>query len=101
MGVAAYNRGSSLVARQIDAERRPVEFEMMDDLNTLPKLPGAVAPWGETILANSHGGWWITCPITGFGYWYKTLREAVQSWQIDVVAYDATKNEWRAVPRKS
>ena len=96
MGVAAYNRGSALISRQISNNRRPVEFEMMDELNALPKYEDAGLPFGPVRLESSHGGWWIVCPDTGFGFWYKTLREAVRRWRITIIGYDGSG--WYAVP---
>lgn len=96
MGVAAYNRGSLAIRRQLEAQSRPVEFEIMDVLNALPKYPDAGTPNGPVRLAFSHKGWWIVCPKTGFGYWYKTLHEAVKRWKIAVIGKE--HQEWLAVP---
>ena len=98
MGVAAYNRGSASIARQIQARVRPVEFEVIDRLNALPKHDNAPTPWGEIQFTPGHGGWWAECPVTGFGYWYKTLREAVRSWNVEIYAYQL--GIWIARPVK-
>ena len=96
MGIAAYNRGTQLLARKIDAEARPAEFAMMDDLNALPKLPGSATPFDAIHFTPGHGGWWAECPTTGFGYWYRTLRQAVRSWNVSVHAH--TGETWIAAP---
>ena len=35
MGIAAYNRGSNAISRNLDVDQRPVEFLMMDDLDDI------------------------------------------------------------------
>ncbi len=87
MGAAAYNRGTKAIAMQIDAEARAPEFLLMDDLNALPKRADAVTPFGPVHFSVGHGGWWAECPITGFGYHYKTLRDAVRAWRVTITAY--------------
>lgn len=86
LGVAAYNRGSKLVSRQIESERLSREFEMMDDLNALPKRQGASTPWGPVHFVAGHGGWWAQCPTTGFGYLFDTLRQAVTAYNVTITA---------------
>ena len=100
MGIAAYNRGSNKISRDIDSDRRPPAFEIMDNLNALPKVPGAQAPFGPINLVQGHGGWWAECPTTGFGFWYSSLRAAVCAWLVDIVRYDATAQVWTAEPRR-
>jgi hypothetical protein len=97
MGAAAYNRGSKVIARQC-AARRAVEFEIMESLNAMPKNERAPKPFGPVHFVPGHGGIWAECPVTGFGYWYATLREAVRSFQVFVTGYDATTQTWRAEP---
>lgn len=98
MGAGAYNRGSKAIREQInnDYPMRPVEFEMMDRLNGLPKYEDAGTPFGPVeIVHDNRGLWWVECPKTGFGFWYKTLFEAVKRWNIRIVAYNGA---WLAVP---
>lgn len=94
MGIAAYNRGTQALARQIDSERRSVEFEVMERLNALPKFADAGTPFGPINFVSDHGGFWAQCPVTGFGYWYSTLSEAMQRWRVQIVAYD--NGVWKA-----
>ena len=99
MGVAAYNRGSMLIRRQINDAARPVQFAMMDELNSLPKLPGAQTPFAPVRFVAGHGGWWIECPTTGRGFWYRSLRRAVQSWNVAITGWSDDENgTWTAIP---
>lgn len=96
MSAAAEHRGNALISRQIDAMARPVEFQLMDDLNALPKYTDAGTPFAEIHFVYSHGGWWAECPKTGRGYWYRTLREAMRRWRVEIYAYD--NGAWIARP---
>ncbi len=96
MGVAAWNRGSGNISRQLDNEARPSEFRMMDDLNALPKFDCAQTPFGDINFIRDRGVWVAECPKTGKGYWYKTLRDAVRSWNVSVIGYE--NGVWRAIP---
>jgi hypothetical protein len=97
MGVAAYNRGSNVIREQIAAQERPVEFVMMDNLNAIPKYEDAGTP-SDTIHFgyDERGVWWAECPKTGFGYFYKSLREAVRRWR--VVIRECRNGVWIADP---
>ncbi len=88
MGVAAYNRGTALIRAQHDAESRLPEMILMDDLSNLPKVDHAKRPFGPINFVAGHGGWWAECPVTGFGYWYPTLRLAVRSWLVVMTGYE-------------
>jgi hypothetical protein len=87
MGIAAYNRGTALIARQFDAEARAVEFEIMERLNALPKYEDAGTPFGPIQFVSGNNGVWAECPQTGFGFCYHTLTEAVRRWKVTVVAF--------------
>ena len=84
MGAAAYQRGNKRISADIDAQQRASEFVLMDDLNALPKHEGASKPFGPIHFIGSHGGWFAECPVSGFGYFYASLREAVRSWQVSI-----------------
>lgn len=86
MGVAAYNRGSAHVAAQIDADQRPVEFELMDRLNAIPKLPDAGRLFGSAQIIEGNGGFWCECPVNGFGFWYKSIEELMRRLRVEIVA---------------
>lgn len=88
MGIAAYNRGTKRIQADIDTTQRPREFVMMDMLNAIPKLEKAPKPFGPIHFVFSHGGWWAECPVTGFGYHYRTLREAVRSFRVVISRCD-------------
>ena len=98
MGAAAEHRGNALISRQCAERDRPVEFDLMDELNALTKTEGAGLPFGPLRFTHGHGGWWAECPVTGFGYWYPTLRLAVRSWRVIVCHYDG--KGWLSVPIK-
>jgi hypothetical protein len=95
MGAAAYNRGSNAIRRDIDANMRPVAFEVMDRLNDLPKYSDAGTPFGSLRFESGNGGFWALCPRSGFGFWYPTLSEAVRRWRVQIVAFDGG---WEAEP---
>lgn len=97
MGAAAYHRGSRSLSRQMDAEQRPVEFVLMDELNALPKYPDAGRPFGPVqVFYAPQGIWWIECLTTGYGFWYRSLRELVKRWEITIIGY--THGVWDAIP---
>lgn len=98
MGVAAYNRSSAVVRQMINDQQRPVEFRLMDELNAIPKYEDAGVPFGPIRFVHSHGGWWAECPVTGFGYWYRTLREAMRRWHVVIHTYE--HGAWLAEPSK-
>ena len=87
MGVAAYQRGSASIRKQLEDEARAVEFVLMDRFNALPKHEDAGTPFGEIRFIGGHGGVWAECPVTGFGYWYRTLSEAVRRWRVELYGY--------------
>ena len=95
MGAAAEHRGNAAIRRAIEAEKRPVEFEIMDRLNSLEKYPDAGTPFTPVRIGEGHGGFWIYCPKTGFGYWYKTLAACMRRWRVTITGFDG---EWIAEP---
>lgn len=96
MGVAAYRRGTEVIRKQIDSDSRIVEFQIMEDLTSLPKFDYARTPFNDIYFVAGHNGWWAVCPITEYGYWYKTLRDAVRSWKVAIIGFD--KGKWLATP---
>lgn len=104
MGVAAYNRGSANISRFIEREHadlHPVEFEIMDNLNAMTKDAGALAPFGPVVFSFERGLCWASCPVSGFGYHYRSLREAVRAWRVVVTGCDVSTGEYLAIPLKS
>jgi hypothetical protein len=97
MGIAAYNRGSKAISDRIDAETRSAEFDVMDILNDLPKYPDAGKSFGPVQFVAGNNGWWIECPVTGFGFWYSTLHEAVRRWRVTINGFNC--GIWQAVPK--
>lgn len=98
MGVAAYQRGTNLIRRQLAENDRRAEFVMMEELNSLQKFEDAGRPFDDIWFVRGHGAWWAECPKTGYGYRYKTLREAVRSWRVTIYCYDGLR--WFATPNK-
>ena len=97
MGIAAYNRGSSALSNSLDREAR-VEFEIMDNLNALVKFPDAGTPFGPIWFSAGNGGVWAECPVSGKGFWYRTIHEAVRRWNVQIVGFEY--NHWIAQPIK-
>lgn len=96
MGIAAYNRGTQAIAEEISREARPVEFEIMERLNALPKYSDAGKPFDTIQFVSGNKGVWAVCPRTGFGFWYQTLPEAIKRWQVQIVGFDC--GTWLAEP---
>ena len=97
MGVAAYYRGNALISRHIKEDARDPIFEMMDDLNELPKYQDSGKPLGPIHFVYHRGVWFAECPKTGFGFWYKNLREAVRRWNVEITEY--RNGIWVGIPR--
>lgn len=85
MSAASENRYVAFAARQADAAMPDHNDRFVADLNAMPKYDGASTPFDDIHFVQSHGGWFAECPTTGYGYWFKTLREAVRSWRVVVV----------------
>lgn len=92
MGVAAYNRGSMSIRKGIALDyNKPVEFEIMDRLNSLVKYPDCGRINENLIFSHDHRGLcWVNTQSNpdGFGYWYKSLNEAVKRWNVLIVEFD-------------
>lgn len=87
MSAASENRYRRFVRRQADAAMPSHNDQFIADLNASPKDAGAVRPFDRIVFVRSHGGWFAECQTTGFGYWYKTIRQAVAAWRV-VVSID-------------
>lgn len=111
MGIAAYNRGSEVIARQIlrDYPVKPQAFEIMDRINGLPKfsqgrlhdiLQTKRVPLTETVAIQfSRGVWWMMDPdnmYEGYSRCYRSLEAAFRSWDIFLVGYDESTQIWTA-----
>ncbi len=91
MGIAAYNRGSLAIRREIAKNDRPVEFEIIENLNNLPKYEDAGTPLQGITFAFDGMRWWALDPVklwAGFGYYYPSLREAVKRWRVEITGYN-------------
>lgn len=98
MGIAAYNRGSAAISRQIQSEARPVAFEVVDRLNATQRHSGAAAPFGDVHISQGNGGWWAACPATGYGFHYPCLRSLMAAWLVDIAEIDFARGEFIARP---
>lgn len=85
MSVRAEHRYVAFAARQADARMPDHNTMLVQHLNSLPKNEGAGTPFDDILFVQSHGGWFAECPTTGYGYWYKTLRQAVRAWRVVVM----------------
>jgi hypothetical protein len=84
MSAAAEHRYQAFAAREADDKCPSANAIFLADLNALPKTDNAGRPFGDIVFVQSHGGWFAECPTTGYGFWYRTLREAVRSWRVAV-----------------
>ncbi len=98
MGIAAYNRGSAAISRQIESEARPAAFEVIDRLNATQRHRGAAAPFGDVHISRGNGGWWAACPTTGYGFHYACLRSLMAAWLVDIVEIHFDRDEFIARP---
>lgn len=103
MGAAAYNRGSKLIRQQITAEQHPVEFEIIQRLNAIPKVAEAPTPFGPidfVFHTDAYGRTYVIaeCPVTGFGFWFRSLKDAITAYNVEIVGITGTS--YNAVPRK-
>lgn len=100
MGIAAYNRGSAVLSRQIDAEQRSLTSLLIDDLNAMPKHANARTPFGPVLFKYDGQRWWALDPVKqwrGFGFWYSSLRAAVASFNVTLVEHNATEQSFLGV----
>lgn len=100
MGIAAYNRGSSLLSRQIDAGQRSLTSLLMDDLNAMPKHPNARTRFGPVLFKYDGERWWALDRVKqwrGFGFWYSSLRSAVAAFNVTIVEHNAIEQSFLGV----
>jgi hypothetical protein len=84
MSARAENRYRQFAAREAQAATLSANARFVADLNALPKDDAAARPFGDIVFVQGHGGWWAECPVTGFGYWYPSLRRAVRAWCVAI-----------------
>lgn len=96
MGVAAYNRGSNVIARSLREDDRPVEFMLMDRLNALEKYPDAGTPPVPVQIIHSRGLVWLVPKDKpdGFGYWYKSINQLMKRWKIQITGINTLTGIW-------
>lgn len=101
MSIAAYNRGSQVIADNIkkDYPDKAFEFELMDRVNAQPKYPDSQRPVGSNFtITRVSSVYWLEdkdAPNKS-GKWYTTLSQCVRSWDIYLTGYDQTTNTWTA-----
>ena len=84
MSIRAYRRGNEAISRALAPTQGERELAHLRGLDATPRHPKAPVPWGPIHFVAGHGGWWASCPTTGKGYWYKTLRRAIAEWRVSL-----------------
>jgi len=84
MGIAAYNRGSEVISRELG--ETDLNGLFMRDLNALEKYPDAgTPPNGKLLIVPFGGGWSIGPADPGrFSYFYRSIRELVRRWKVEI-----------------
>lgn len=98
MGTAAYNRGSARIRKQFDNDAGDSILASLESLNSLVKYEDAGTPFGTTFISEGNRGWWIECPTTGAGWWYRSIHECVKRWRVAITGYDAITHKFECVP---
>jgi hypothetical protein len=99
MGIAQYNRGTSLISRQFAAEHDPAS-RMVADLEACADEHSST-PFGNVLVVRGNDGWWALDPIkkeAGRGFWFKRLRHVFERFRLRVIKYDATTHEFLCAP---
>lgn len=97
MGIAAYNRGSRALIASLDAAMSSPIVQLAGDLNVMRCAPGACVPFDTDevlTLSRGHGGWWLSCNITGFGYWDKTPWKLMRRFAVRIVGINEATGEF-------
>lgn len=97
MGIAAYNRGSTQIRRELANNQRLVVFEIMERLNALEKYGDCGELRGAVVIKYDRGVWHLLDKeklYKGYGYWYPSLEELMRRWSIEITGYDATTDTW-------
>lgn len=100
MGAAVRQRGDKLIRQLLQDEARPVEFVLMDRLNSIPKNLDAGTPLSNTkVFLGKVGGrdFWLIEDQKGFGFWYLELSELMKRWHIQLISYDAITGVYEAM----
>lgn len=100
MGVAAYRRGTAVIVRQIEQEaeksRQPIEFEIMDNLNALPR--GHRTLFGDTVIRTLNGRFHLMNAQEGgwerYSYEYHSLRELFADWNVIITGLGTDKHSF-------
>ena len=97
MGIAAYNRGSEVVSRQIAENLPDHNSVVVASLNALPR--GEMTLFCETVIRLLPGGGWALMNREEGGFAssareYKTLRQLFASWKAFVVGYGCDEHSF-------
>lgn len=90
MGIAAYNRGTAVLRRQIDASLPSSEEILLHDLNAVRK--GGIVLFGPTVIRRAEDGlWWVmNHPEKGwasYGRYYPTLWAIAREYAFDFLGF--------------
>ena len=72
-------------------------LETIKDLNALPKYSHQKPLIDELVIEESDGVFWLMDPVKlgeGFGFAYKTLKDAIRSFDISLTGYDHENQRW-------
>lgn len=104
MGIAAYNRGSQVIANQIacDYPMKSQEVQIIERINGLPKYMGSLECRGKHepffdvgVIYPDLGGWMFADYDDPYGEvrFYKSLEDTVRSWDIYLLEYKVVQGK--------
>lgn len=86
MGIAAYNRGSAVLRREIDGRMPDLNMEVLRRLNTYPR--GTSRLFQKTVVRSLNGRWILMnrkeSGFASFGYEYASLAALFAEWNVFV-----------------
>jgi hypothetical protein len=94
MGIAAYNRGTAALRREIDARFPALESLHLDDLTAVSRASATVDVFQATVIRRDDRGWWwiMNNPDHGwasYGYRYKILWKIARKFRLRFVGFGA------------
>jgi hypothetical protein len=103
MGIAAYNRGSALISRQLGPSPSQRELAKMrqvrDRLNALPKLKTNTHVNEDLRFSYDaqRDVWWVSparCVESDYAEMYPTLKDAIQAWPHFLIYSQEDERGW-------
>lgn len=87
MSAASYNRGTAALIARLDAEARPNDARLLDDLSSVSAANDGAVPFGPTVVRitargeaclmnKEETGWRSSC------YSYRSLWEFARYWRV-------------------